>query len=159
MAVLPDIDANQPERTFMKKIAVLASAAVGVCAVALLLAATWDGESSATAKANFCSSLRDLSSTVVSYEGMSPATTTNDERDAAAADISDAWDNVVNDANDWAYADDNSLTQAYDDLYYAIEDLPGDYTITQSLDALQPELSAFPGAYHETFDGSGCGSS
>lgn len=120
------------------------------------LAIAYTGESSAEAKADFCDSLTDLSSTVMSYEGLNPATATNDELESAADDIDDAWDEVVDDGYDWAYAYDNALYEAYSDLYYAIEDLSGDYTVAESLDALELELSAFPEAYAETFDGSGC---
>jgi hypothetical protein len=108
---------------------------LGVCVLGLLVTAC-GGESTETAKANFCDSLTDLSSTVMSYQGMSPLTATNDEVDAAA--------------------DDNALTDAYNDLYYAIQDLPGDNTFAEDLNDLEDELSAFPAAYEETFDGSGC---
>jgi hypothetical protein len=128
---------------------------LGACVLGLLVSAC-GGESSATAKQNYCDSLTNLSSTVMNYEGLNPATATNDELDSAADDITDAWNDVVDDAYDWAEAEDNSLTKAYNDLYYAIEDLPGDYTVAQDLDALEPELSAFPEAYSETFDQSGC---
>jgi hypothetical protein len=128
---------------------------LGVCILGLLVAAC-GGESSATAKKNFCNSLSDLSSTVMYYEGLNPATATNDELDAAADDITSAWNDVVNEGYDWAYAEDNSLTQAYNDLYDGIQSLPGDNTISQDIEDLQPELSAFPQAYSDTFDGSGC---
>ncbi len=90
------------------------------------------------------------------YEGLNPATATNDELDAAADDITNAWNDVVDEGYDWAYAEDNSLTEAYNDLYDGIQSLPGDNTISQDIEALQPELSAFPQAYSDTFDGSGC---
>jgi hypothetical protein len=141
----------------MKKIAAVGALSVG--AVVLLLAlvvSAYGGESSATAKKNFCNSLSDLSSTVMSYDGLNPATATNEELDNAADDIDEAWDNVADDAEDWANADDNALAEAYDDLYWAIQDLPGDYTVAEDLDALEDELSAFPEAYRDTFDGSGC---
>jgi hypothetical protein len=128
---------------------------LGVCVLGLLVTAC-GGESTETAKANFCDSLTDLSSTVMSYQGMSPLTATNDEVDAAADDIYGAWDDVVADAEDFANADDNALTDAYNDLYYAIQDLPGDNTFAEDLNDLEDELSAFPAAYEETFDGSGC---
>ncbi len=143
----------------MKRATVFAALVVGLCTAAIVLAFTWPGESSATAKRHFCDSLSNLSSTVMNYEGMNPATATNDELQGAADDIAGAWDRVVNDANDWANAYDNPLTGAYNDLYYAIQDLPGDNTIARDLQALQPELSAFPQAYQETFDGSGCATS
>lgn len=136
----------------MKKIAALI---LGACVLGLLVSAC-GGESSATAKENFCNSLSDLSSTVMNYEGLNPATATNGELNSAADDITSAWDDVVNDAEDWANADDNALTQAYNNLYDAIQALPDDYTIAQSIDALEPQLSAFPQAFRDTFDGSGC---
>ena len=125
--------------------------------VVLLGVALWP-ESSAAAKQNFCTSLSNLSSTVMSYQGLDPATTTNEERDAAYSDINDAWNAVADDANDWANAYDNPLTQAYDDLAWAVDDLPNDYTVAQDMQALQPQLEAFPQAFRDTFDGSGCAS-
>ena len=122
-----------------------------------LLIAFWP-ENSATAKRNFCNSLSNLSSTVMSYQGLNPATATNDQLDSAADDISSAWNDVVDNANDWANAYDNPLGNAYDDLYWAIQALPSDNTIAEDLNDLEPELSAFPNAFHETFDGSGCNS-
>ena len=140
---------------FKQNLAVLLGVIAFAGAVTGLTIALWP-ESSAEAKANYCDSLTNLSSTVMNYQGLNPATATNDELDAAADDISNAYDDVVDNANDWANAYDNPLGQAYDDLYYAIQDLPGDNTVAEDINALQPELSAFPEAFHETFDGSGC---
>jgi hypothetical protein len=143
----------------MSKTRILAIVLGASCAVGLVfLASAWTGESSATAKANYCDSLRNLSSTVMQYEGLNPLTATNDELSTAADDIANAYDDVVDNANDWANAYDNPLTAAYDDLYWAIDALPSDYTVAQDLDALQPEFAAFPQAFQETFDGSGCSS-
>lgn len=50
---------------------------------------------------------------------------------------------------------DNALTKAYNDLSDAIQALPADNTIAEDIDALQPQLNAFPEAYRETFDRSG----
>src|SRR5262245_15358985 len=142
----------------MKRTYRIVGVVLGACALIGLVAAfgAFDSESSATAKKNYCNSLTNLSSTVMSYEGLDAATATNDELDAAYDDIASAWNDVVDDADDWANAYDNPLGNAYDDLYWAYHDLPGDYTVAQDLEALQPELSAFPQAYRETFDGSGC---
>jgi hypothetical protein len=120
------------------------------------IAYAYDPESSEEAKTDFCQSLSDLSSTVMSYDGINPLTATNDELDAAAEDIDGAWDEVVDDAEDWANAYDNELAQSYDDLYWEIQSIPGDYTIAESLNEVEDELSAFPEAYRATFDGSGC---
>jgi hypothetical protein len=139
-----------------KTIAVLLAGASILAVLGLGLAFTYGGQSTEEAKQEFCDSLTDLSSTVMKYEGLNPATATNDELEAAADDIDDAWDEVVDEAYDWTWAEDNQLVEAYDDLYDAMDSLPGDYTVAQSIEALQPELSAFPQAYSATFDGSGC---
>jgi hypothetical protein len=59
---------------------------------------------------------------------------------------------------DWAYADRNALTDAYDDLYDGIQDVPGGRTISESLETPEPELDASPEAFSATFNGSGCSS-
>jgi hypothetical protein len=133
----------------------IVSGAAFVGVIAALTVALWP-ENAATAKKNFCNSLDNLSTTVMNYQGLDTRTATNDELDAAYDDISSAWDDVVDDANDWANAYDNPLNEAYNDLYWAVQDLPGDNTVAQDLEDLQPELSAFPEAFHETFDRSGC---
>jgi hypothetical protein len=133
-----------------------ASALIAGC---VLLVSAWMGPSSAEAKEDYCNSLRNLSSTVMSYQGLNPATATNEELDSAYNDIADAYDQVEQDAEDWANAYDNPLGQAYDDLYWAVQGLPSDYTAAQDIDAVSDELAAFPSAFHETFDGSGCSTS
>jgi hypothetical protein len=125
----------------------------------VLLVSAWVGPSSAEAKKDFCNSLSDLSATVMSYQGLNPATATNEELDNAADDISGAYDQVVEDAEDWANAYDNPLNEAYNDLYWEIQYLPSDNTVAEDLSAVDDELAAFPSAFNETFDGSGCSTS
>jgi hypothetical protein len=140
----------------MKKttVGVVLAAVLGLVGLGALIA--YDGESTEEAKASFCESLTELESTVKGYESLDLRTATNDELDAAADDIYAAWDDVVDEGWDWVYAEDNTLTDAYNDLYYAIDDLPGDSTVSESLADLEDELAAFPAAYEETFDGTGC---
>jgi hypothetical protein len=144
----------------MKKrtVALIVGASVLAAGLVLLVAA-WTTESSSEAKADFCNSLTELSSTVTQYQGLNPATATNEELESAADDISGAYDEVVDDAEDWANAYDNPLTIAYDNLYWAIQDLPSDNTVAEDMASLDDELSAFPQAFTETFDGSGCSTS
>jgi hypothetical protein len=137
------------------KIALVAGASALLAGLVLLVSA-WVGPSSAEAKKDFCNSLSDLSSTVMQYQGLNPLTATNEELDNAYGDISDAYDQVVEDAEDWANAYDNPLNEAYNDLYWEMQYLPSDNTVTEDLDAVSDELAAFPSAFNETFDGSGC---
>jgi hypothetical protein len=83
----------------MTKIVSLGALVLGLCTAAVVLAFTWNGESSATAKQHFCDSLSNLSSTVMSYQGLDPLNATNDELDSAADDISSAYDDVVDSVN------------------------------------------------------------
>jgi hypothetical protein len=140
----------------LKKLAVYLGSAAVLGLTIVVAALAFRGESSAEAKADFCNSLDNLSSTVMTYQGLDPRTATNDEMDQAYDDIAGAYDEVVDDANDWANAYDNPLNEAYDDLYWAVQDLPGDNTAAENYDDLQDELAAFPSAFAETFDGSGC---
>jgi hypothetical protein len=134
----------------------LATVAAGLGAAVLLTTLTACGQSSDEAKADFCGSLDDFSSVAMSYQGLDPQTATNDEIDAATDDLADAWYAVEQDAADWANADDNALSEAYDDLYDAAQDLSGDNTAEDNLNDLEPQLDAIPGAFADTFDGSGC---
>ena len=144
----------------MKRINIktLAWIAGGAAAAGLIVALAFAlrGPSSEQAKQDFCDSLTNLSSTVMNYDGLNPLTATNEELDSAYDDITGAYDQVVEDAEDWANAYDNPLAEAYDDLYWEVQYLPEDYTIAEDLAAVEDELAAFPSAFHETFDGSGC---
>ena len=113
-------------------------------------------EDTESAKADVCQSLDDLNATIVSYQGLNPLTATNDQIDDAYDDISGAVDDLDEELDEWVNAYDNPLTEAYWDLYYAVEDLDGDNTAAENLADLEDELAAYPAAFHETFDGSGC---
>jgi hypothetical protein len=141
----------------MNKRYALAVAAVAAVAVgAALLGSAFTTESTSEAKQGFCQSLSDFSTAVTTFDNLSPATATQDEIDAAYADVQSAWNDVQDEGNDWINAYDNPLTNAYWDFYYAAEDLPGGNTAAENLDELQPELAAFPQAIADTFDGTGC---
>jgi hypothetical protein len=129
---------------------------MAACAGALALVLTGCGQSTDEAKGQFCDSLDDFSSTAMSYQGLDPRYATNDQLEEAADDLATAWDEVEQEAVDWTYADDNELTEAYDDLYDAAQDLPGDNTVAEDLEQLEPELDALTPAFQQTFDGSGC---
>lgn len=130
------------------------AAGVGTAALVMLMSAC--GQSTAEAKADFCDSLDDFSSSAMSYQGLDPRTATNSDVGAAADNLESAWDEVQDDALDFYYADDNELTEAYDDLYDAAQSLPADNTAAENLEDLEPELEAIPDAFWATFDGSGC---
>ena len=109
-----------------------------------------------SAKADVCTSLDELRTTIVSYQGLNPLTATNDQLDAAYDDIAGEVDDLDEELDEWVNAYDNPLTDAYWDLSDAVADLDGDNTARENLIDLQDELAAYPAAFQETFDGSGC---
>ncbi len=113
-------------------------------------------EDTESAKADVCQSLDELGATITSYAGLNPLTATNEELDQAYDDIDSALDSVAEETDEWVNAYDNPLTDAYWDLYYAVQDLDGDNTAQDNLIELEDELKAYPDAFAETFDGSGC---
>lgn len=113
-------------------------------------------EDAATAKADFCDSAKDFASTVNSYQGLNPATATNEQIDTAYDDIESAYDEMIEQGNEWVNAYDNDLTDWYYEMDDAVASLPSDNTASENLDDLQPTLSEFPAAFQATFDGSGC---
>jgi len=140
----------------MKKKIAYVTGASALLAGLILLVSAWVGPSSAEAKKDFCNSLNNLSSTVMQYQGLDPRTATNEELENAYDDVAGAYDQVIDDANDWANAYDNPLNEAYNDLYWEVQSLPSDYTVSEDLNAVSDELAAFPQAFADTFDGSGC---
>jgi hypothetical protein len=140
----------------MKRTAALVAGASILAIGLVLLVSARRGESSAAAKEDFCNSVNNLSTTVASYHGLDPRPATDEKVDNAANDINDAYEEVVNDAEDWTNAYDNPLNEAYNDLYWEIQYLPSDNTASENLDAVSDELNAFPQAFQDTFDGSGC---
>jgi hypothetical protein len=113
-------------------------------------------EDAESAKADVCTSLHELSDTIVGYEGLNPLTATNDQLEDAYDDISGAVESLDEELDEWVNAYDNPLTEAYWSLYDAVEDLDGDNTAVENLAAIEDELAAYPAAFQETFDGSGC---
>lgn len=138
------------------------STIVGVLAAGTLVGGTagltyafWP-EDSATAKSDFCDSARDFATTVKSYQGLNPATATNEQLDAAYDDVESAYDDMIDEGNEWVNAYDNELTDWYFELEDAVDDLPSDNTAAQNVEDLEPTLAEFPAAFEATFDKSGC---
>lgn len=113
-------------------------------------------EDADSAKQDLCVAFGDLETTVASYQGLDPRAATNDQLDTAYDDITGALEKVDEEGDEWVNAYDNELTDAYWDLYYAVEDLDGGNTAADNMADLEDELAAFPAAFQATFDGSGC---
>jgi hypothetical protein len=112
------------------------------------------GDDEDTVHEDFCASVDTFATTVQDYTTLDPNTATTDEIREASDAIDEAYDEMLDQGNEWVNAYDNELTDAYWNLFYAVEDLPGDNTVSQNVDEFEWYLSELPAAYQETFDGS-----
>jgi hypothetical protein len=116
-----------------------------------------DGESQASAEESLCTSLDGFSAAVVKFQALDPQTASQDDYEAAAAAIQDAWGEVKAEAEDVAEADTAALDSAQAELSSAVENLPQDVPVSEAIAGLQPDVAAVAQAWGEIYDGVGCG--
>jgi hypothetical protein len=121
-----------------------------------LVACGSDKESQQEAKQHLCSSLDDFAASVVALQGLSLGSSSEDELKAAADDIGNAWDQVVDDAKDVKNASTDEIESAYNDLEQAIQDRPTDKPVTEVIAGLQPQVTAFAESWKHLADGLDC---
>jgi hypothetical protein len=127
----------------------LAIALVLLTAPIGLVACGSDEESQAEAKQHLCQSLDDFAASVVSLQGLSLQSSSEDDLNSAADNVNDAWDKVVEDAKDVKNASTDTIQSAYDDLREAIENRPTDKPITEVIAGIQPKVTAFAQAWKD----------
>jgi hypothetical protein len=95
--------------------------------------------------------LSEFAASVVNLQGLTAETASTDDFEAAADDVSEAWDGVKADAEDISEADTGALESAYDDLEGAIDDAPDDVPVAEAVTTLQDEIAAVATAYREMY--------
>jgi hypothetical protein len=108
-----------------------------------------DKESQAQAKDHLCSSLDAFAASVVSLQGLTLQTASEDDLKASAEKVSGAWDQVVEDAKDVKDASTDQIQSAYDDLNDAIQNRPTDQPVTAVVAGLAPKVTAFSQAWKD----------
>lgn len=108
-----------------------------------------DQESQAEAEQHLCTSLDDFAASLVSLQGLSFQTASEDDLNDAADNIEEAWDQVVEDAKDVKNANTDAIQSAYDDVREAIQDRPRDKPLTEVVAGLQPKIVAFAQAWKD----------
>jgi hypothetical protein len=134
----------------------VAIAAAILAACCGLVACGSDKESQQEAKQHLCSSLDDFAASVVALQGLSLGSSSEDDVKAAADEISNAWDQVVDDAKDVKNASTDEIESAYNDLEQAIQDRPTDKPVTEVIAGLQPQVTAFAESWKHLADGLDC---
>jgi hypothetical protein len=114
-----------------------------------------DEPSEAEAVAQLCADLNTLQVADAAFDDLGPDSTIN-EIQAANAAYSDALDDVDASARDVVDVRTQPIDDAYDDLAQAINDIPGDATISDGLASIAPQLAAVDAAYASAFSGVDC---
>jgi hypothetical protein len=121
-----------------------------------LVACGSDKESQAEAKEHLCSSLNAFAASVVSLQGLSLQSSSEDDLKASAEKVNDAWDQVVEDAKDVKDASTDQIQSAYDDLKDALQNRPTDKPVTQVVAELGPKVTAFAQAWKDFANSLSC---
>jgi hypothetical protein len=121
-----------------------------VLTACLGLAACGSNEpSQAEAEQHLCASLDAFAASVVSLQGLSLQSASEDDLNAAVDEVDNAWDKVVEDAKDVKNASTDKIESAYDDLKNAVENRPTDKPITEVIAGLEPKVTAFAQAWKD----------
>jgi hypothetical protein len=127
----------------------VATIAVLLASCCALVACGSKKESQADAKEHLCSSLDAFAASVVSLQGLSLQSSSEDDLKASAEKVNDAWDQVVEDAKDVKDVSTDKIRSAYNDLEDAIQNRPTDKPVTQVVSDLGPKLTAFAQAWKD----------
>lgn len=119
----------------MKKLGVLLTALVLVLGLAACEQTTED------VQAAYDEAVENFHAALLDYESLTPGSTTEEIADAEDA-LASAWSDVESAAADLENAQVDDLQSAYDELEKAIENVPGDATVEEALEMLQPQVDA-----------------
>lgn len=128
--------------------------ALAAVLAALLLAATACGEEQTTeeAKQQLITDLEAYDAAVEKMRSL-PAEATVDQWKSARDEAQKAWDKVVESAADVSEAQIGNVQSAWDELAKAVDDLPGDATVTEAAASLKPYLESVRAAYDDLYNG------
>lgn len=142
----------------MWKLSLLVLAA---CAIVLVACGDDDdeGDDQAAADQAVCDSLAEFGTAVTALQELQSSEPTQEEVDAAMADVRQTWAQFVEDAADSdAKAAAETLELTYTTLDVAVGELPTDVPTTQVQAAIAEELTAVINAYTEINSDLDCGS-
>jgi|GEM_PF-741389 len=121
----------------------------------VLVAVSCGGTDTKEAETNLCKSLNEFEAALIALGDISLDSTIEDIQNNFKA-VEDAWNKIVADAEKVAEAKSDDLEKAYDNLVKAINDIPGDATITEALQSIADEASAVAAAWEQLFSDLDC---
>ena len=108
------------------------------------------------AESNLCEDLANFEDALAPLTNISLGTTVEDLQ-AFRDEVGNAWAEVEESAQDYYDARVRDLQDAYDELDKAVNDLPGDVTVSEAADLLEGELRAVREARRALSAGPDCG--
>lgn len=138
-------------RTVRTLTVVLALAA----ATSLAAACGGGGEDTAEAQQELCTALGEFGTAVRDLRSLD-ANSTIEQWDDARGAVSNAWDNVKDQAADVEEARSDEVDSAYDDLESAIDSVPDDTPVDQAVAQVAPQVAALETAWDGYYSGLGC---
>jgi hypothetical protein len=133
------------------KVLVGIAASVGLLALALACSSP----SSADAQAALCSNLTTFQQSVDRLTNLNSYSTMG-ELKAATNDVRNSFQAVSQSNAEVKNAQVDTLTNAYDDLQGAIDDLPDETSIQDAASSLQPQIAAVQSARQQVRSGVDC---
>jgi hypothetical protein len=121
----------------------------------VLVAASCGGTDTKEAETNLCKSLNDFEAALIALGDISLDSTVEDIQNNYKA-VEDAWNKVVADTENVGTARSDDLKKAYDNLDKAIDDIPGDATVTEALQSIADEAAAVVAAWEQLFNDLDC---
>jgi hypothetical protein len=119
------------------------------------VAASCGGTDTKEAETNLCKSLNDFEAALIALGDISLDSTVEDIQNNYKA-VEDAWNKVVADTENVGTARSDDLKKAYDNLDKAIDDIPGDATVTEALQSIADEAAAVVAAWEQLFNDLDC---
>jgi hypothetical protein len=113
-------------------------------------------ESQQEAEQHLCQSLDNFSASILSLQGLSLSSSSQEDVKAALDKVTKAWDQVVTDAKDVKNVSTDSLQSTYNDLKNGIQNRPTDKPVSQVIAGLQPQIAAFTQAWQQLTNGLDC---
>ena len=121
----------------------------------VFVAASCGGTDTKEAETNLCKSLNEFEAALIALGDISLDSTVEDIQNNYKA-VEDAWKKVVADTENVGTARSDDLKKAYDNLDKAINNIPGDATVTEALESIADEAAAVVAAWEQLFNDLDC---
>ena len=138
-------------------IIVLVAAGVGL-AVLIGLLGNRGGDSQATARDNFCSSLTTLEGSINNLTSLSPSTASKSDYQSAVDAIQSDWDQVKTDASDLGSLTMSQLDDSWNSFKSSVDDVSSDASVSDALNSVTASAQTLASSVKSTLSGPGCSS-